>query len=104
MEKIKLGDRVRDKISGYEGIAVARVEFLNGCIQYTVARKLKKGQEVSPAGEPSFDSYSLEVVKPKVIESREYQDEPLGFIKMKRKEKERPSGGPITFNKGVKGW
>jgi hypothetical protein len=29
---IKLGSKVRDVISGYEGIAVARNQHLNGCI------------------------------------------------------------------------
>lgn len=33
---IKLGTRVRDKVTGFEGIAVARVRYLNGCIQYCI--------------------------------------------------------------------
>ena len=37
MSKIKLGDRVRDSISGLTGIVAARTEYLNGCIQYAVA-------------------------------------------------------------------
>ena len=28
--KFKLGDKVRDKISGLEGIITSRIEFLNG--------------------------------------------------------------------------
>lgn len=36
MNEIKLGQRVKDKVSGLIGIAVARVEYLNGCIQYSV--------------------------------------------------------------------
>lgn len=35
--EIKLGQKVRCIVSGYEGIATARVEYLNGCIQYCVA-------------------------------------------------------------------
>ncbi len=31
---IELGQRVKDKITGFEGIATARVEYLTGCIQY----------------------------------------------------------------------
>lgn len=101
MNKIKLGDKVRDKISGYEGIAVARCEFINGCVQYTVARKLKSNQEPSPIGEPSFDETILEVIKRKVIISKEYERE------NEEDEKEKPrkyNGGPITFNKGMKGY
>lgn len=33
---IKLGSRVRDRITGFEGIAVARVEYLTGCTQYGI--------------------------------------------------------------------
>lgn len=40
---IKLGDRVKDTVSGLVGIATQRIEFLNGCIQYSVTPKLKKG-------------------------------------------------------------
>ena len=33
---IKVGDRVKDIVTGYTGIAVARTEWLNGCIRFTV--------------------------------------------------------------------
>ena len=45
-QEIKLGDKVRCKVSGYEGIATSRTEFLNGCIQIEVTRKLKKGEKL----------------------------------------------------------
>jgi hypothetical protein len=95
-DKIKLGDRVRDKVSGYEGIAVARIEFLNGCTQYTIARKLKPGQDLNPVGEPSFDEVILEVIKRKVIISKEYE--------LEEKKESKQNGGPITFNRGMRGY
>ncbi|MBA7626618.1 hypothetical protein ES703_34072 [subsurface metagenome] len=40
---IKLGDKVKDNITGFEGVAVARVVYLNGCISIQVKpAKLKK--------------------------------------------------------------
>jgi len=33
---IKLGNEVKHLITGFTGIAVARCEYLNGCIQYCV--------------------------------------------------------------------
>jgi len=33
---VKLGDHVKDKLTGFEGIAVARAEYLNGCISVSV--------------------------------------------------------------------
>lgn len=76
MEKIKLGEKVRCKITGYTGIAVVRSEFLNGCVQYTVAGKWS-GKGSPMENEMSIDQQSLEVVK----------------IKKKRIKKEN-TGGP----------
>ncbi len=39
---IKLGDKVRDRVSGLKGIVVSETEFLNGCIQYGVQPKVEK--------------------------------------------------------------
>ena len=36
MKKIKLGQHVTDMVTGFNGIATARVKYLNGCIQYCV--------------------------------------------------------------------
>lgn len=33
---VKLGDIVRDSITGFEGVAIARAEYLNGCISVQV--------------------------------------------------------------------
>lgn len=33
---VRLGDRVKDDISGFEGIAVARSEYLYGCVRVCV--------------------------------------------------------------------
>lgn len=37
---IKLGNKVKDIVTGYEGIAVSKVEYLNGCVQYCVKPKI----------------------------------------------------------------
>ena len=36
---IKLGEKVTDIVTGVTGIAVARVEYLNGCVQFCVQPK-----------------------------------------------------------------
>ncbi len=49
---IKLGNKVRDKVSGFEGIATAKVEFINGCIQFCVKPKITKDNKGKmPEGE-----------------------------------------------------
>lgn len=37
---IKLGNKVQDTITGFEGIAIARVEFLTGCVRFCVEPKM----------------------------------------------------------------
>ena len=34
MFKFNLGDELKDEISGFKGIVVARIEYLTGCEQY----------------------------------------------------------------------
>ncbi len=47
MGKIKLGQKVRDTITGMEGTAVARTEFMYGCVRIAVQpAELKDGTPV----------------------------------------------------------
>lgn len=41
--RIELGDRVKDGLSGWEGIAAGRYEYLNGCVRIGIAGKDKDG-------------------------------------------------------------
>ena len=43
--EIELGDKVKCKHTGFVGIAVAKTEFINGCIQYEVMPRVKKNNE-----------------------------------------------------------
>ena len=38
-KRFELGEELKDKITGFRGIAITRVEFLNGCIQYGLKPK-----------------------------------------------------------------
>lgn len=60
MKNIKLGSKVRDIVTGYTGIAVNRVEYLNGCIQYCVKPSVGKDGAL-PAGE-YIDDQQLEIL------------------------------------------
>lgn len=42
MDEFKLGKEYKDKISGFVGIAVAKTEWINGCIRITLSPKLDK--------------------------------------------------------------
>lgn len=47
---IKLGQRVRDTVTGFEGIATSKVIYLNGCVQYCVKPKVAADGKM-PVGE-----------------------------------------------------
>jgi hypothetical protein len=58
---IQLGSLVRDTISGFEGIAMARADYLTACTTYAVAAKgLHEGK---PIAWQWFDEPRLEVVE-----------------------------------------
>jgi hypothetical protein len=60
---IELGSRAKDKISGFEGIAVCRSTWLYGCDRYTLwAGSLDKDGKI-PEG-ATFDEQQLEVLAP----------------------------------------
>jgi hypothetical protein len=61
--EIKLGSKVKDKISGFAGIATSRTVFLNGCVRIEIDpdRLNKDGDLIEGA---VFDEVQLEVVKP----------------------------------------
>jgi hypothetical protein len=40
--EIKLGHEYKDVISGFTGIAIAKTEWINGCVRVTLSPKLDK--------------------------------------------------------------
>jgi hypothetical protein len=61
MTKIKLGDKIKDTITGLEGIAIAKIEFLNGCVQYEIQPPVdKEGKMIESE---YVDSQQIEKVK-----------------------------------------
>ena len=62
MKTINLGDEVKDTISGFTGVAVARTEWITGCPRIVVQPKVKK-DGVLPEN-ATFDETTLVVTKP----------------------------------------
>ncbi len=64
--KIKLGQKVRDTLTGLEGTAVARTKYLYGCVRIGVQPfNVKDGK---PAEWVSVDEPQLEVIDAKAAE------------------------------------
>lgn len=77
MTKITLGSKVRDTITGFEGIATARAEYLNGCV-----RILIQPQRLDKDG--------------KIIESEWIDQVQLEAVKAKKENATDVTGGPVS--------
>ncbi len=60
---IKLGEKVKDKISGFEGIACARSEYLNGCKRILIEPTKLKDDGSTIEG-VWFDDQQIELIGP----------------------------------------
>lgn len=71
-EKVKfqfpLGVKVKDKVSGLSGTTVARVEHLNGCIQYNVQPECKEGEMDKMPDAWRIDEPQLELLDAPALE------------------------------------
>lgn len=59
MDRIRLGCRAKDAVTGFEGTVTARFEYLNGCLRYMVEAPSKE-----QGGKPEelvFDEERLDV-------------------------------------------
>lgn len=78
MDTIKLGDTVKDVITELQGVVIARVEYLNGCVRFSVQPK-----GLNESGEPFKSQYvdeeQLIVLRTEVVvDSAEVSDKGPG--------------------------
>ena len=65
--RVNPGDRAKDIISGYEGIAICRSEWIYGCVRVSLqAEEVKDGKPVEAF---TFDEAQLKLVKAQAIKS-----------------------------------
>lgn len=58
---IKMRDEVEDIVTGFRGTVIARSDWLNGCVQFAVKRRVDKDGKVQDA--EWIDSQQLKVTK-----------------------------------------
>ena len=58
---VNLGDKVRDEVTGFTGIAVAKITYLQGCDRIAVQAPVKKNEK--PEDWVYVDLPQLEVIK-----------------------------------------
>ncbi len=66
METVENGDKVRDMISGLEGIVVGETTYLNGCVRFIVQPKINKDGKVP-------DSEWVDSQQIKILEKKAFQ-------------------------------
>lgn len=73
-KKIKLGSKVKDKVTEYEGVATGHCEYLTGCDTYLVAHKVnpKTGGKVDGVW---FDVNRLEVLQEDYVKLETEEDQ-----------------------------
>lgn len=75
MFTLELGQRAKDKITGFEGILTSRCEFLTGCNRYCIQpTELREGK---PVDSLYFDEACIEIVG-EGISPKEVQGEEMG--------------------------
>jgi hypothetical protein len=66
--QIELGDKVKDSVTGFTGIAVAVTKWLHGCDRVTV-RPEGVNKEGKPYDNYTFDALQLEIVKKRAVKA-----------------------------------
>jgi hypothetical protein len=66
LKKVKLGNKYKDKVSGFIGVAVSKHTYLNGCARFTLQPESDKEGKL-PSCE-TFDEPQLELIKKGVAE------------------------------------
>lgn len=74
--KYRLGDKVKDTITGFEGIAVAITFWLNGCTRISV-QKEKLDEKGLPANIQCFDEPQLVLINEKIYKKGDKLDGPM---------------------------
>lgn len=79
----EFGDKVKDKVTGFEGIVMSITYYHNGCTRVAI-QGLKLKEDGIPTGWEYYDIQQLELVEAGVVK---------GFAKMP--EKPKAPGGPM---------
>lgn len=66
-KKVKLGDEVKDKVSGFKGIAVCKHDYLNGCSRFSIQPPVDKDGKLPDTA--TFDEPQLELVEKEKAEA-----------------------------------
>lgn len=88
---IRLGEVVRDRMTGFAGVAIARTSWLFGCDRITVQPKeVKDGKIVDSQ---TFDEMQLERTNEPEFEAKMPEDSPTGGPRPEPSRRKDPTRG-----------
>lgn len=87
MATIRLGDEVRDRITGFQGVVVAKHTYLEGCARFTVQPPIDNEGKLPESH--TFDEVILEVTASQKVKIK------IGDLKQT---KENHPGGPEKYS------
>jgi hypothetical protein len=76
MPKFKLGNTLRDTVTGVQGITTAYVTYMNGCVQWNIHPKTNKDGKVPDS--LYFDEQQLELVDNGIAKDNKKEIPPTG--------------------------
>jgi len=76
MNKVELGDRVKDVVTGFSGIAAGITKFLTGCDQVLIDPGV--GEDGKLIESHCFDIMRVEVVEEGVVDFNDQEEEKKG--------------------------
>jgi hypothetical protein len=65
MQKLNLGKKAKDKITGFEGFLTGHANYITGCDQYLIQPSAKEGEFKDPLW---FDESRLEIISDGITE------------------------------------
>lgn len=63
MERINLGDKVKDSVSGFTGVAIGKTDWLHGCSRFIIQPPIGKDGKLPDTAQ--FDEPQLILIKAK---------------------------------------
>ena len=78
---IKLGDKVKDNVSGFKGIAISKHTYLQGCTRISIQPQIDQDGKL-PVIE-SFDEPQLTIIEASKVKRKTFAFDPGGIEKYK---------------------
>ncbi len=82
---VKMGDEVRDRVTGFRGVITGEFRFLNGCTRFCVQPTVRKDGKYPDA--QTFDWPQLELIKAGVVVGQDFEEP----------DESKKTGGPAPY-------